>query len=73
MLAMTGQMSILRSPSCAATLCWILLGLTKVVAINAAGTESRGAVACESKICSEIGIDLLARGVSQKARVNLRG
>ena len=28
------------------------------------GTGSRGAVACESRVCSQIGIEILERGVS---------
>jgi gamma-glutamyltranspeptidase/glutathione hydrolase len=40
---------------------WALNGQT---VLEAAKSGRRGAVACESKACSEIGIDLLARGVS---------
>jgi hypothetical protein len=31
---------------------------------SASGTDSLGAVSCESKACSEVGIELLRRGVS---------
>jgi gamma-glutamyltranspeptidase/glutathione hydrolase len=34
------------------------------------GTDSLGAVSCESKTCSEIGIELLRRGVSSHSLRN---
>ena len=62
---MIGSIPKYRSRICTTTLCWILLGLRASIAVNASGTESLGAVASESKLCSEIGIELLKRGVSQ--------
>ena len=47
---------------------WLMLASSAgVITANAtptAGTDSIGAVSCESKTCSEIGIELLRRGVS---------
>jgi hypothetical protein len=48
-------------------LLWLLLLHSSSELVNAApahGTDSLGAVSSESKICSEIGIELLRRGVS---------
>ncbi len=46
----------------------MLLSYSRHVIINAsaAGTDSLGAVSSENKACSEIGIELLRRGVSLK-------
>jgi gamma-glutamyltranspeptidase/glutathione hydrolase len=46
---------------------WLMLvcgGRHLVVNGYTSGTDSLGAVSCESKTCSEIGIELLRRGVS---------
>ncbi|KAI1156639.1 gamma-glutamyltranspeptidase [Nemania diffusa] len=37
-------------------------GLNGQTVLEAGASDRRGAVACESKVCSQIGIDLLARG-----------
>lgn len=60
-------------------LCWVVL-LGVLHGVNSAtvtNTGNRGAVASESKICSEIGAELIERGVSKvlsavDSRVNLR-
>ncbi len=46
-------------------LCMMLMS-TRYLNVNASasGTDSLGAVSCESKACSEIGIELIRRGVS---------
>ena len=41
-----------------------MLSLIRVSAAWTEGTDSLGAVSSESKLCSEIGIELLKRGVS---------
>jgi hypothetical protein len=47
--------------------CFALLSFLGVCSaapgVLAPSTDSRGAVACESKVCSQIGIELLERGV----------
>ena len=47
-----------------ALLSLILISWIGSIGVCAAGTDSRGAVSSESRICSEIGIELLERGVS---------
>lgn len=48
----------------ASMLLWSLTVSAVFGAVITSSTDQRGAVACESKTCSEIGIELLERGVS---------
>jgi hypothetical protein len=50
-----------------------LAGFGGLSATTTGGTDSLGAVSSESKICSEIGIELLKRGVSFPLRIEERG
>ena len=58
----------IRTAKISTALCYCLaslLGFSSASSeVLAPAGEPRGAVACESRVCSQIGIELLARGVS---------
>lgn len=64
-MSLASLLSLIRNAS--RSVLWLILVCgSRNVVVNGytSGTDSLGAVSCESKTCSEIGIELLRRGVS---------